>query len=152
MSLFFFHDLHLHLIFFFTSLTQIPINRTRNSIRNLKIIAIKLPYCAHLNDALPIRVTSPSQYPYLEYLKAVIMEAEYLNMQLVSVDRIFDALPPNTCIKTLNLHYNLLQDLKGLKNMHSYVKNITEINISSNRFCLSYLLCNHLLIIIFSLS
>ena len=100
---------------------------------------------AYTSNTLP-------QYPYLEYLKAVIMEAEYLNMQLVSVDRIFDALPPNTCIKTLNLHYNLLQDLKGLKNMHSCVKNITEINISSNRFCLSYLLCNHLLIIIFPLS
>ncbi len=62
------------------------------------------------------------------------MDAEYLNLQLESVDGLLASLPPNSCVKTLNLHYNLLNDLKGLKNMNNYVKNIVEINVSSNRY------------------
>ena len=62
------------------------------------------------------------------------MDAEYLNLQLESVDGLLASLPPNSCVKTLNLHFNLLKDLKGLKNMNNYVKNIVEINISSNRY------------------
>ena len=62
------------------------------------------------------------------------MDAEYLNLQLESVDGLLSSLPPNSCVKTLNLHFNLLKDLKGLKNMNNYVKNIVEINVSSNRY------------------